>query len=1128
MKFPMVRGLLKAAFFAQLFLIFTFTFSTSTTLALISDGANAIDLLGQYDTQLNVSYTKGGPNNGPNNFGFNGPNSMDIDTVDHRLFVSDFNNNRVIVFNLNTENVLQDRNIDFVLGQPNFESNVAAITQSGMSGPQSLLYDSVNKRLFVISAANRVTVYNLSDGITNGENAVNVLGQVNFTASAAATTQSGMNSPTGLAYDDVNEQLYVVQSVANRVTIYDLSDGITDGENAVNVLGQANFTANAAATTQGGMNSPTHAVYDKVNERLFVAQGNAHRVTVYNLSDGTTDGENAVNVLGQANFTAGAAATTQAGMNSPGGLDYDDDNERLFVSQSTANRVTVYNLSDGITDGENAVSVLGQIDFISGAAANTQAGMNFPIAVEYDNENQRVYSVQRNANRITTYDLSDGITNGENAVDLVGQYDDNLNPVYTKFGANDGPNRWGYDFSTDVKIDEVAHRLFALDTNNSRVLVYNLDANNILVDHQPDYVLGQPNFYTGTPLTTQAGLRSPWGIEIDSENQRLFVAESGNNRVVIYDLSDGIINGENAVNVLGQVDFTSSGAAVTQAGMNFPGAMVYDNENDRLFVGSFSSNRVTVYDLSDGITNGENAVNVLGQVDFTSSGAAVTQAGMTNPEGIAYDSENQRLFVVQYIGRRVTVYDLSDGITNGENAVNVLGQPNFTSNVAATTQAGLSNAEDAAYDDENQRLFVTDYGNNRVVVYDLSDGITDGENAVNVLGQPNFTSNTLSVTQNSTGRPFFLDYDQGNERLYVPNTFLLNRIMIFDVGVDLPLIIEVTPVPTPSTDTSPSYTFSSSEAGIITYGGGCSSSTTDAVAGNNTVTFDNVGPGTYSNCTITITDLVGDVSNILNVNSFTIDPIVTTGGGGGGAGGGFGQSSSSGGSGSACTTITCISSQQDEENSTGNPDEPNQPEEPAQPNQNDQTRAELLGCTRTANSSTFNDISNHWAEQYIEELYADCVIDGKNPLTFAPDQLVTRAEITKMVFNNFIANFDSVTLSPLPFTDLDTNAWYIGYIQKAYDNGLITGYMDNTFKPNQLITRAEALKIILLGAGKTIINEDNLEFQDIASSAWYYNYVSTAMKLGIIQGYTIDGQKFFRPDAPITRAEAVKLLVELQ
>ena len=87
-------------------------------------------------------------------------------------------------------------------------------------------------------------------------------------------------------------------------------------------------------------------------------------------------------------------------------------------------------------------------------------------------------------------------------------------------------------------------------------------------------------------------------------------------------------------------------------------------------------------------------------------------------------------------------------------------------------------------------------------------------------------------------------------------------------GVELSLSTAVT---TPTTDTTPNYTFSSSEAGTITYGGSCSSSTTSATSGNNTITFNALAAGTYSNCTITVTDSAGNASSTLSVNTFVVD-----------------------------------------------------------------------------------------------------------------------------------------------------------------------------------------------------------------------------------------------------------------
>ena len=94
--------------------------------------------------------------------------------------------------------------------------------------------------------------------------------------------------------------------------------------------------------------------------------------------------------------------------------------------------------------------------------------------------------------------------------------------------------------------------------------------------------------------------------------------------------------------------------------------------------------------------------------------------------------------------------------------------------------------------------------------------------------------------------------------------------MTTQIFLKTPLIAEVTAVATPTTETTPDYTFSSDEAGTITYGGSCSSSTTSAISGNNTITLVSLSTGTYSDCTITVTDTVGNVSSTLTLSSFTV------------------------------------------------------------------------------------------------------------------------------------------------------------------------------------------------------------------------------------------------------------------
>jgi len=89
-------------------------------------------------------------------------------------------------------------------------------------------------------------------------------------------------------------------------------------------------------------------------------------------------------------------------------------------------------------------------------------------------------------------------------------------------------------------------------------------------------------------------------------------------------------------------------------------------------------------------------------------------------------------------------------------------------------------------------------------------------------------------------------------------------------------LTEVTAITTPTTDTTPDYTFSSTESGALTYGGSCSSSTTSAISGNNTITLSSLSVGTYADCTITVSKTMTtnksetNLSGSLTITSFTV------------------------------------------------------------------------------------------------------------------------------------------------------------------------------------------------------------------------------------------------------------------
>ncbi len=91
-----------------------------------------------------------------------------------------------------------------------------------------------------------------------------------------------------------------------------------------------------------------------------------------------------------------------------------------------------------------------------------------------------------------------------------------------------------------------------------------------------------------------------------------------------------------------------------------------------------------------------------------------------------------------------------------------------------------------------------------------------------------------------------------------------------------PLVSEVSPVLNPSANSTPSYVFSSSENGTITYGGDCSSGTVNASAGNNTIIFNPLAIGLHNNCVIAVRDYAGNTGNQMLVTPFSVTSTVAS------------------------------------------------------------------------------------------------------------------------------------------------------------------------------------------------------------------------------------------------------------
>jgi sugar lactone lactonase YvrE len=284
------------------------------------------------------------------------------------VWVSDNFNSRVLEY----QKPLSDgMAASLVLGQTDFTTaTFAAPTQTNLADPDGLTFDS-NGNLWIADGNKRILEF--TPPFSNGMPASLVLGQSNFTSVISATTASGLNFPTELAFD-ASGDLWAVDEGNNRVLEY--MPPFSNGESAALVLGQPNFISNGTATTAAGLNNPIGIGIDNAGNVWVSDSGN---LRVLRFSPPFSNGQAATLVLGQPNFaTAGVSGNGQIDIANPNGLSFDSSGN-LFLAETEWNRVVTYEPPFSIL--MPASIVIGQPGFNSILSSTTQSSLSEPTSV---------------------------------------------------------------------------------------------------------------------------------------------------------------------------------------------------------------------------------------------------------------------------------------------------------------------------------------------------------------------------------------------------------------------------------------------------------------------------------------------------------------------------------------------------------------------------------------------------------------------------------------------------------------------------------------------------------------------------------------------------------------------------
>lgn len=172
------------------------------------------------------------------------------------------------------------------------------------------------------------------------------------------------------------------------------------------------------------------------------------------------------------------------------------------------------------------------------------------------------------------------------------------------------------------------------------------------------------------------------------------------------------------------------------------------------------------------------------------------------------------------------------------------------------------------------------------------------------------------------------------------------------------------------------------------------------------------------------------------------------------------------------------------------------------------------------NGQYFKDTYNHWAMDSILNMESNGWMKGTSDTTFSPDKPLTRAQGAAILVRAL--GLEEKNDSINAFKDLDKDHWAREEISIAAEYGIIKGYGDGSFRPEESITREQMAVMLDRVLSKDLKkSRKNLKYNDIADDRWSYDSISKMTYNDIFKGFEDNS---FRPTKNITRAQMAALM----
>ena len=501
------------------------------------------------------------------------------------------------------------------------------------------------------------------------------------------------DKPSGMVIDNKDDRLYVADTGNHQIRIFELTDGdnCPSGTDEV-VNDEVCFVADfgSSGSSDGRFDEPAGVAFDEDESILYVADTENNRIQSFEMVSSSTCPSGTDKIITGVCFIEefGSSGSSDGKFNSPEGLAFDENNDLLYVADTENNRIQMISTIGGSSD-----SISFSEEFGSTGSSDDEFDMPTDLAISNNGEN--LYIVDSENNRIKIYDLTSG-DNCPSGTDEVIDDEVCFDDTFGVSGSSDGR----FDIPTDLAVDPDTGDIYVVDSDNNRVQKFESNGDFDIEfgsdDSGDDDYLGSPSaiavhkdsdyVYVADSTTDSISVfdkngnfkfsfddddsgnefDKPSGMVIDNKDDRLYVADTGNHQIRIFELTDGdncpsgtdeVVNDE----VCFVADFGSSGSS--DGRFDEPAGVAFDEDESILYVADTENNRIQSFEMVSSSTCPSGTDKIITGVcfieEFGSSGSS--DGKFNSPEGLAFDENNDLLYVADTENNRIQILSLPTG-----------------------------------------------------------------------------------------------------------------------------------------------------------------------------------------------------------------------------------------------------------------------------------------------------------------------------------------------------------------------------------------------------------------------------------------------------------------------------------